>query len=148
MIFVTQMQEADTEEVSRIEAECFSQPWSKKGFSEALRQESIFLVARDENQIVGYCGMYCSFGEGEITNVAVKSSHRGGHVATALMQQLFEKAEEKKMERILLEVRVSNVAALQLYKKMGFQTLCTKKDFYAFPKEDAFLMEKSFLTEA
>ena len=143
MISIMRMQQTDAEAVSCIEAECFSQAWSQQAFLDALQQDSVFLVAKKEEEVVGYCGMYCSFDEGEITNVAVCKKYRDAHVGTALLQELFKKAKEKNLARILLEVRVSNAPAIHLYEKLGFETLCIRKGFYAFPKEDAFVMQKT-----
>ena len=70
-IVIEKMQTKDIPEVAGIEARVFSMPWSEQGFADALKQDTIFVTAKQEGQVVGYCGMYCSFEEGEITNVAV-----------------------------------------------------------------------------
>lgn len=138
---VRQMQMADTDVVSALEAEIFSQPWTKKGFEDALNmQNTIFLVAENEGKIAGYIGMYLSLDEGEITNVAVAPDARCRGVGKELIFRAKEQAFAKGITRIVLEVRVSNDNAIRLYERNGFKICGTRKGFYEFPKEDAYIM--------
>lgn len=164
-VIVRSMTAEDVVEVAAIERETFSLPWSEKGFLDALAQEeNIFLVAEkmeaakeasaDANipgdacahenvakaEIVGYIGMYVSFGEGEITNVAVRESARGKGTGEALVEAMQQLAAEKEINRIVLEVRVSNAPAIHVYEKMGFVKLGIRRNFYEFPREDADIM--------
>lgn len=93
-----------------------------------------------KTEIVGYIGMYVSFGEGEITNVAVRESARGKGTGVALVSAVQRLASEKEINRIVLEVRASNAPAIHVYEKMGFVKLGIRKDFYEFPREDADIM--------
>ena len=78
MLTLHPMKEKDLPQVAAIEASIFSQPWSEKGFLDALHQKAAFyLVAAEEEKILGYCGFYQSFDEADITNVAVRESERG-----------------------------------------------------------------------
>ena len=141
MIIIRRMREADAEDVSKIEAEAFSRPWSKKGFLDAINQENtIFLIAEENEKILGYVGMYVSLDEGEITNVAVAPEARRQGVGQALIEKMKQEAETKSVTRIILEVRVSNDAAIRLYQRNGFVNCGIRKGFYDFPKEDAYIM--------
>ena len=78
MITVRAMQVKDAEQVSELERAIFSQPWSYQGFVDSLSlPNTVFLVAEENNKILGYIGMYLSIDEGEITNVAVAPEMRG-----------------------------------------------------------------------
>lgn len=143
MITIEPMRLEDAQEVSVLEKASFSVPWSQKGFEDALHMENVcFLVAREEQKIIGYLGMYVSFEEGEITNVAVQEDHRGQGIGKRLLERLFKEAQKKQVEQILLEVRVSNEAAIHLYEKMGFVKIGVRKGFYELPREDADIMIK------
>ena len=77
MITVRAMQVKDAEQVSELERMIFSQPWSYQGFVDSLSlPNTVFLVAEENNKILGYIGMYLSIDEGEITNVAVSPEGR------------------------------------------------------------------------
>lgn len=140
-MIVRNMTTADLEEVVRIEELSFSQPWSRQSFEDGLRRtENLFLVVEEDGAVRGYVDMYCCMGEGEITNVAVSPESRGRGLSSALMEACLEKAKALAIERIVLEVRVSNEAAIHLYEKYGFEKLGIRKGFYDFPKEDAYIM--------
>ena len=135
----------DIDAVVQIEQECFSQPWSAQSFEDSLtREDTIFLVCEikenDEAKIAGYIGMYLSFDEASITNVAVSPYYRKRGIGEALVVKAKFEATEAGAEQMLLEVRVSNEAAISLYKKMGFDELGIRKKFYEHPVEDAYIM--------
>lgn len=135
------MQVSDTQSVSILEKQIFSQPWTQKGFVDALSLgTTIFLVAEENARISGYIGMYFSVDEGEITNVAVAPAERCHGVGAALIQRMIKEAEQRGIARIVLEVRVSNAGAIRLYERNGFKSCGIRKGFYEFPKEDACIM--------
>lgn len=131
----------DVPAVAAIEKDCFSEPWSEQGFLDGMDNSTIFLVAEDEGEIVGYIGMYVMPPEGEITNVAVAKEARGSGTGAALVEAMQQRAAEHGVERIVLEVRVSNDPAIHVYEKRGFTTIGVRKNFYRLPTEDAGIME-------
>lgn len=140
-MIVRPMEAADVEQVTKIEQACFSTPWSRQGFEDILyREDVLFLVACERDAVYGYVGVYCSFDEGEITNVAVDPEKRRQQVAAHLMDELIVRLDERCIKRIVLEVRVSNQPAIALYKKFGFEHVGTRKRFYQKPIEDAYIM--------
>ena len=107
-----------------IEKQCFSLPWSEKSFEESIqREDTIFLVCEDseEHMVVGYMGAYVSFDEANVTNVAVSPDYRKRGCGEGLVISMMEHAKKAGAERMFLEVRVSNVPAISLYKKQGFE---------------------------
>ena len=130
----------DISAVVQIENQLFSQPWSKQAFLESMEEDTLFVVAADQHEIVGYCGMYCSFEEGEITNVAVKPGNQNRGIDGRMLQYLLAQARQRNISRIILEVRVSNKNAIHLYKKLGFQNCGIRKNLYEMPKEDGMIM--------
>ena len=162
-MLIRKMTKEDIKQVVEIEKECFSLPWCEKSFEDSLkREDTIFLVCEQEvcqtceeyaddiqkqalsytpyKKILGYIGMYCSFEEGEITNVAVLPFARKKGVGNRLINSLKEIAKHQNLERIVLEVRVSNQPAISLYEKNGFVSVGIRKNFYEKPVEDAKIM--------
>lgn len=133
------------DDVYIIETECFSHPWSRQSLEEELDNEtSIFLVAKEENEVIGYIGMSIVIDEGYIFNVAVRESYRNKGVATALINELVTYGKKNNFSFITLEVRKSNLPAISLYSKFGFLKAGERKDYYSNPKENAILMTKYF----
>ena len=141
MIQIREMQVKDADAVAAIEQQIFSQPWSRQGFLDAVNlANTVFLVAEENNRIVGYIGMYVAMDEGEITNVAVAPVERCHGIGGMLIAELLQIAENKGIARIVLEVRVSNDSAIRLYERNGFVQCGVRRGFYEFPKEDAYVM--------
>ena len=142
-VIVRKMQRSDLLQVCEIEKDNFSLPWSEKSFLESMeRNDTVFLAALIGDEVVGYLGCYCVAGEGEITNVAVKSSHRRKGIGGKLLERLYEEAKALHTQEFFLEVRESNEAAIALYSRQGFVKEGVRKNFYEKPVENAVIMWK------
>lgn len=144
MIEVFPMQEADLEQVTKIEHGIFTKPWSQNAFLDSMtRKDTIYLVAKEVGIVMGYCGGYCSFDELEITNVAVKQEYRRHNIGRRLVERLIQDANKQGVTRFLLEVRESNQGAIALYESLGFHIEGVRKNFYEKPTENALIMWKT-----
>ncbi len=132
----------DAFSIEQIEKNCFSHPWSQKAIEESFENNTVFFGAVCNNEIVGYCGMQIVLDQGFITNVAVLQNHRKCGIGKALIEQLLNYAKQQNLSFVTLEVRVSNLAAISLYDKMGFKNMGTRKNFYRDPTEDAYIMTR------
>lgn len=137
------MQDADIQEVAKLEEACFSMPWSEHSLKESLQRSAyLFLVAEEAGEIVGYAGLLQVQEEGDITNIAVKESFRGQGIGRHLTEQLLECGKKRGIQDFTLEVRVSNAAAIHVYESLGFEAAGIRKRFYEKPVEDALIMWK------
>ena len=144
-IIIRKMQPEDLAEVCKIEKDNFSLPWSEKSFLESMeREDTVFLVALEDEDVAGYIGCYCIAGAGEITNVAVKASHRRKGIGGKLLQKLYEEGAGLDTREYFLEVRESNEAAIGLYLRQGFVKEGIRKNFYEKPVENAVIMWNHF----
>ncbi len=140
-MLIRHMQEEDMDQVYAIESNSFSRPWSRDSFLQSLRNPgNLYLVVEEEGRILGYCGLWGIVGEGEITNVAVDSRYRNQGVGEAMLRELLRQAGESGIEAFTLEVRLSNISAIHLYHKLGFQDTAIRKNYYDAPVEDALIM--------
>lgn len=138
-----QMKIEDIEQVAEIEKENFSIPWSKKAFQDSLMLgNTIYLVMEDAETVVGYCGMYKVFDEGEIVNVSVRKEHRNMDIGSRMLEELIRRGREQEIAVFFLEVRESNIPAIHLYGKLGFERAGIRKNFYERPVENAIIMWK------
>jgi len=125
-----------------IEEASFLTPWSKRSLEkDALENKlAIYLVALKDDVVTGYIGMWHIGDEGHITNVAVSPKFRQKGMGEALLKALIQAAEKKGITALTLEVRVSNMAAINLYKNHGFKIEGHRKNYYTDTKEDALIM--------
>lgn len=144
-MIIRQMEERDIEQVYQIEKESFAQPWTYKDFVEAIDNANIlylklYIVAEEAGVILGYCGLWGIAGEGQINNVAVKKEYRGKQIGFQMLHTLIQLGLDNDLYAFTLEVRVSNLSAIQLYHNLGFEDVGIRKDFYDYPKENAIIM--------
>lgn len=155
-IEIMPMEIEDVDEVYAIEKECFSNPWSKRIFLTEVKQNllgySFAYVAKEiekqnekiiNSKVVGYT-VFWKFGdEIHIGNLAVKKEYRRRGIGSLLLQKVLEFARELKSTYVTLEVRQSNYAAINLYKRFGFKVIGVRKGYYTNPTEDALIMLKN-----
>ncbi|MBR3307739.1 MAG: ribosomal protein S18-alanine N-acetyltransferase [Lachnospiraceae bacterium] len=139
-MLIRPMTAADAASAAALEAENFSRPWSREDFDKAAADERyLYYVAENNGSITGQAGLLISFDEAELLNVSVSRLSRRCGVAEKLLIKLFEAGRERGVERIFLEVRASNEAAIGLYEKLGFKREGVRKNFYRDPAEDALI---------
>ena len=132
----------DLGSILEIEHFCFATPWSLESFKAELKDNEYarYFCLELEGQVIGYMGLWFILDEGHITNIAITPSHRGQHWGEFLMRSVTEKMVKQGMERMTLEVRVSNSTAQSLYKRLGFEIAGVRKEYYADTGEDAMIM--------
>lgn len=126
-------------DILAIEQTCFSTPWTEQGIAESIdNANTILYVAYVDDAVAGYMGVQIFSGEGYVTNVATLPKYRRMGVAKALIQEVLK----NDMEFLTLEVRESNIPAINLYSSLGFVEVGKRPRFYREPTEDAVLMTK------
>lgn len=143
-IKIEKMQLEDIDDILKVCEDSFVIPWSRKSFEDEFNNMlATYLVAKDGDKVVGFIGLWFVMDECHITNIAVSKEYRNKHIATELVEEMFKLCKEHEIAYVLLEVRSSNVAAKELYKKFGFKEDCIRKEYYKNPdntREDAIIM--------
>ena len=117
--------------------------WSAESFRSAAEKDNGYVLCIFcEDCVAALLTGYYAIGEGDITNVAVAPEHRRKGFAQMLIAE-FERLLPDDAENIFLEVRESNIPAIELYKKCGFEKISVRKNFYANPPENAIVMMKA-----
>ncbi|HHU71032.1 MAG TPA: ribosomal protein S18-alanine N-acetyltransferase [Clostridiales bacterium] len=138
---IRKMTEADLSYVSAIEYDIFSVPWKEEDFRKAIENpNNDYLIAEIDSRIVGYCGYWGIPPEGYIYNVAVHKEYRRQQIAYNMLTFLMDRATERGITELTLEVRMSNAPAKSLYEGLGFKEVGIRKDFYSKPTEDGVIM--------
>lgn len=136
------MREEDLDQVSFLEKETFANPWGREEIWKACCQsQNIYLTARENSVVTGYCGIWCSMEQADLCQIAVAPEWRRQGVASALLKRAVEECRCRQVKQLLLEVRMSNAAAVCLYEKEHFDTIYIRKGYYKNPVEDARIMQ-------
>jgi len=145
MMIFTEMKAEHVPQVAALEKLCFADPWSEMSIASELQSIwSYWVVAVNDDQVVGYIGSQSSIDETDIMNVAVHPDWRRRSIAEKLIDALIEELKKRGSHALLLEVRASNAPAIALYEKLGFQQVGRRKNYYRNPKEDALILRKEW----
>lgn len=135
---ISSAEKYDAAEISEIEKSNFSTPWTEKQILEEIEKEnSIFLIAKNNEKVIGYISGQLILDEFYISNIAVKSEFRKNGIAYSLIKRLIAELFNLPCIFATLEVRDSNTPARNLYEKCGFKYQGNRKGFYSKPFEDA-----------
>lgn len=142
------MNKSHIDGIMEIEKDSFAIPWSRAAVEKELSNNlAIYAVVKENDKVVGYGGMWYVVNEGHITNIAVHKDYRRKGIGNVIVNKLIEIAEEKEMIGLTLEVRKSNLPALELYRKNGFKLEGIRPEYYEDNKEDAYIMWKYLIPE-
>jgi [ribosomal protein S18]-alanine N-acetyltransferase len=119
--------------------------WRGRDYEQlAANPRGMILVAESEArllpEIVGFSAFYQMERESELWNIAVEPGHRRQGIARALLGEARRRLSGSGVHRLFLEVRESNLPAVELYRSFGFALLGRRKDYYLTPKEDALVL--------
>ena len=143
MIKIEEMTIEDFYSIENILQIEFDEFWTSSILKSELENDlSKYIVAKDENQIVGFAGIIILPDDVEITNIVTKKNERKKGIGKHLLDKLIQMAFELKKD-ISLEVNEVNTAAINLYKKAGFEEVGIRKKYYN-GINNAIIMTKKF----
>jgi ribosomal-protein-alanine N-acetyltransferase len=140
------MTEADLPSVLEIDRLSFPIPWSERTYrfelqdNHAARLKVAEVFENGEMQIIGYVGYWFIVDEAHISTLAVHPHFRGHGIGERLLQEALDDAAIRGAQVATLEVRISNEAAVRLYRKFGFKIIGERPRYYRDNNEDALLM--------
>jgi ribosomal-protein-alanine N-acetyltransferase len=142
---ITRLNDNHVEAIARLEKVCFSDPWSANSIaSEVYNPLSLWLVALEDEHLIGYVGSQSVLGWADMMNLAVDPDHRRLGVAEQLVLELIRQLKENQVTCLTLEVRLSNTSAISLYTKLGFCKVGRRPGYYHNPREDALILRKEW----
>jgi [ribosomal protein S18]-alanine N-acetyltransferase len=138
------MQVSDLDDVVALERTVYPYPWSRANFDDSLASGYQAWVLRDTGgELLGYFLLMAIVDEAHLLNVAVSAGRQGQGLGRFLLNQAVACARGLGMESVLLEVRPSNMRALAIYQRYGFQQIGRRKAYYPAAdqqREDAIVM--------
>ncbi len=142
-ICVREMTPADAHVVFDIDRICFSEVWSEQIFLDLFQYTSNhYYVVEQGHTLCGFAGISVAGDTADVMKIGVLPEYRRMGAAQQLLQMLLVKAKETGCEQVMLEVRESNAAARQLYRKNEFEELAVRKQYYTQPVENGIVMNR------
>ena len=145
---IEEMKLSDLEEIMELEKDLFkNDAWKKENYEYELLENDLsrMYVDRINDEIVSYGGLWFLFENCDITTIGTKRKYWHQGYGERMFKHLLDVAKNEGCEFAHLEVRVSNINAINLYKKNGFEIIRTRKGYYSDNNEDAYDMMKGLL---
>ena len=141
-----EMCQANLDTVLSIERQIHSHPWSRGNFNDALSSGNICRVYEAGNEIIGYAVMMPAPDDVDLLDIGIASAYQRKGLGAGLLGEMLELARSLEYERVILEMRQTNLAAYALYRKVGFKEIGLSRDYYPAQngREDAIVMEYTF----
>jgi ribosomal-protein-alanine N-acetyltransferase len=143
------MQSGDLDAVIAIETAAYEFPWTLGIFRDCLRAGYECWVLHRREEIIGYGVLSVGAGEAHLLNACIAPAHQGCGHGRHLVKRMIELARWHRVQRIFLEVRPSNRAAIALYPTLGFNEIAMRPNYYPAQngREDALVMAMELLPE-
>jgi len=133
----------DLDQVLEVSSLSLKESWDLDSFSKELSNPlAKYVIAKINDKVVGFVGVWTIIDEGHITNMAVHPESREKGIGSILLASLIERSKDWGCNSLTLEVRSSNNAAKGLYTKFGFLEEGVRKNYYRDNNEDALIMWK------
>ena len=134
---------ADLDKVLSIEQRVHTHPWTRGNFMDALKSDYVCQVYEAQGKMLGYAVLMPAVDEMHLLNISIDTEYQRQGQGAALLDEMMNVARGLNVQRVILEVRPSNLAALGLYRKAGFSELAVRRGYYpaANGREDAMVME-------
>lgn len=133
---------SDVPAAMKIERQSFEYPWREEEFIRCVRQRNtIGMVAEQNDRVAGFVIYELHKHRIHIVNLAVSCEARRTGVGRTLCSRLFGKLSHDRRNRILAEVRETNLAAQFFFRSVGFRAISVLRDFYDDCNEDAYLFQ-------
>lgn len=114
--------------------------WKKQPFEDCLMNDRYQCIGLfDQDQLLGYAILMKIIDEAELLNICIDKKFQGKGLGKKLLEFSIKTL---KTQKIFLEVRKSNIAAIKFYEQFGFVQMSKRKNYYKNPTEDALIMQK------
>jgi [ribosomal protein S18]-alanine N-acetyltransferase len=141
-VVISPMRRRHLRGVLAIEQRTNHRPWSLGLFLGELRMPTsrAYVVALDAHRVIGFAGLMLTAEGGHLTNIAVHPGRRREGIGDRLMLVTMREAVRRGLDSVTLEVRMTNSAAQEMYRKFGFAPGGVRRNYYADVGEDALIM--------
>jgi ribosomal-protein-alanine N-acetyltransferase len=141
----------DLDAVAALEADSFTNPWTREMLARELRQSDVarvYVLRAAGKRVAAFCACWVIFDELHINTIAVDPPLRRRGLATILLEHVIGDAARDGATTATLEVRRSNGPAIALYERLGFAVEAVRARYYTGPEEDALILWRRGLKPA
>ncbi|PSJ37780.1 ribosomal protein S18-alanine N-acetyltransferase [Zobellella taiwanensis] len=135
---------SDLDAMVRVERDAHIEPWSREQLAESLHGRYFSGALWQQQQLLGFFIADAVIDESTLMNICIAPAWQGQGLGRRLLEHWLEECRQRRLAMAWLEVRVSNQAALRLYRTSGFAKTGRRKDYYRAGegREDAIVMQK------
>ena len=143
MYKVSLMSIDDLKEAYKIECEVNPSPWKYETFLSSFEVGHKGLICKHDSEIIGFIIFSPINPEAHILSISVTKKIQSKGVGSLLLQSMLDQCAAMNYKKIFLEVRTSNLQAINFYQKFGFSKDAIRNNYYTDNSEDALLMSLS-----
>lgn len=148
MIKINKVDVNNLDALSKIDVDNFEDAWTREMFKGELEHpNSEYYGLFNDGEIIGFCGGWLVADEFQVNKVVVDKEHRNKKLGQIFFTYVMELLKTRGVKKALVEVRVSNMPAITIYEKAGFQTIDMRKNYYKNNGESAYVMIRDFSNE-
>lgn len=131
IIEISEMSLTDFEEIQSVLISDFDDFWNSETLKNELKNNnSYYIVAKINNNIVGFAGIKTVLDEADIMNIVTKKDSRNSGIGSVLFSSIISYAKSNNIKKLTLEVNENNHSAIHLYEKFGFIKIAERKKYY------------------
>ena len=134
---------SDLDEAYKIEVDVNPSPWKYETFLSSFEVGHKGLICKNDNQMIGFIIFSSIIPEAHILSISVRNEMQSKGIGTLLLKSMLDQCKVMNYKKIFLEVRVSNLKAINFYEKFGFSKDAIRNNYYTDNSEDALLMSLS-----
>ena len=154
-VIIRSMTAEDIPQVSAVDRLSFSMPWPKSAYEYELKENPLSLLwvaesqaAKQDSAVIGMIVVWLIVDEAHIATIAVLPEYRSQGIARRLLTIALQAIVQRDYRIATLEVRAGNLAAQNLYRQFGFETVGIRPKYYRDNNEDALIMTVDHLDQA
>ena len=135
----------DLNELYLVEKSSFLHPWKEKDMVYELTENPVthyLVVENEDGHIIAFIDYWITFDSSTIAQIATLPEFRRQGLAKALLEEMMKDLFAKRVMTVTLEVRTHNIAAINLYRKCGFEGVVTKPHYYENGDDALYMMRK------
>ena len=148
MIKINKVTVENLDRLHEIDVNNFEDAWTKEMLKSELENDNAeYYGLFNDDEIIGFCGGWYVADEYQVNKIVIDKEHQNKKLGQIFFTYVMQLYKVKNAKKALVEVRVSNMPAITIYEKAGFNTIDMRKNYYKNNGENAYVMVRDFANE-